>query len=115
MALGDAKTGKTNVLRAVARAVVATYTPDQARILLGDPRRDLFEDVPDDYRIGCAVTSDALRGLAADVETSIRKRLPGPEITPDRLRRRDWWHGPRLFLLVDDYDLLSAGLGGPLE
>ncbi|MGO1056146.1 hypothetical protein [Crossiella sp. CA198] len=45
------------------------------------------------------------------------KRLPGTEITGERLRRRDWWEGPRLFFIVDDYDLLTAGgrPGGPLE
>ena len=115
MVFGDAKTGKTNLLRLIARAVVQRYSPAEARILLGDARRELVADVPEAYRIGYAVTSDALRELATSAETSIRKRLPGPEISPEELRRRDWWYGPRLFVLVDDYDLLSAGIGGPLD
>jgi S-DNA-T family DNA segregation ATPase FtsK/SpoIIIE len=43
-------------------------------------------------------------------------RLPGADIAPGRLERRDWWDGPQLFMLVDDYDLLAMGgsAGGPI-
>jgi S-DNA-T family DNA segregation ATPase FtsK/SpoIIIE len=36
-------------------------------------------------------------------------------VTADRLKRRDWWEGPRLFLVVDDYQLLTMGMGSPLD
>ena len=36
-------------------------------------------------------------------------RVPGPEIAPSRMRLCDWWNGPRLFILVDDYDMVSGG------
>ena len=34
--------------------------------------------------------------------------MPGKDVTPEQLRRRDWWTGPILFVLVDDYELLSG-------
>jgi S-DNA-T family DNA segregation ATPase FtsK/SpoIIIE len=114
---GDSRTGKTNALRLVARAVMNRYPPEQARILLADTRRELHDVVSEAYRIGYAIDPGALTELAANAAVSMQKRMPGPEITPDRLARRDWWTGPRLFVLIDDYDLLvsAAGMGGPLQ
>jgi S-DNA-T family DNA segregation ATPase FtsK/SpoIIIE len=93
------------------------YPPEQARILLADTRRELHDVVSEAYRIGYAIDPGALTELAANAAVSMQKRMPGPEITPDRLARRDWWTGPRLFVLIDDYDLLvsAAGMGGPLQ
>jgi S-DNA-T family DNA segregation ATPase FtsK/SpoIIIE len=115
MVFGDAETGKTNLLRLVARAIQAQYPPGEARFLLCDFRRDLYSSVPEEYRVGYAVTTEALAEVVQRAAVSMRKRLPGPDITPDRLRTRDWWVGPELFVLVDDYDLVTGGLGGPME
>jgi S-DNA-T family DNA segregation ATPase FtsK/SpoIIIE len=35
--------------------------------------------------------------------------MPGADVSPEQLRRRDWWTGPQLFVLVDDYDLIASG------
>ena len=113
---GDAGTGKTNTLRLVTQAVTSRYTPQQARILVADTRRVLHDLVSDEYRIGYAVDSETLADLATKTAVSMTARMPGPEITPDRLVKRDWWYGPKLFLLVDDYDLLVSSSGaGPLQ
>jgi S-DNA-T family DNA segregation ATPase FtsK/SpoIIIE len=111
--LGDTESGKTNLLRLVARAVVASHTPAQARIMGVDYRRQLFDDIPDDYRLGYSVSPDSTRATAADAIAGLQRRVPGPDITPERLRARDWWSGPELFVLVDDYELL-AGHDSPL-
>jgi S-DNA-T family DNA segregation ATPase FtsK/SpoIIIE len=44
-------------------------------------------------------------------------RLPGADITTEQLQRRDWWTGPRLFVVIDDYDLFATGNGaaGPMS
>ncbi|MFI9005950.1 type VII secretion protein EccCa [Actinosynnema sp. NPDC053489] len=109
--LGDAETGKTNALRLVLRSIVAGYGPEQAKILVADSRRDLDDVVPEEYRIGHVVSSDALTDLATKAAVSLHKRVPGPDISSERLRRRDWWEGPQLFVVVDDYELLSSGMG----
>ncbi|MFE6765639.1 type VII secretion protein EccCa [Streptomyces sp. NPDC057689] len=109
VAVGDTESGKTNLLRVVADAIVARYSPTEARILVVDYRRDLVEAVPEEYRLGHAVSVDALKQLVGGSAKALRTRLPGQEITPARMRSADWWTGPRLFVLVDDYDMVGGG------
>ncbi|MCP2336732.1 type VII secretion protein EccCa [Actinomadura rupiterrae] len=116
MVVGDAESGKTNLMRLVARAITSRYSPAEARVMTMDFRRELYEAVPEEYRLGYAVSADVARQMARAAADAIGKRMPGPEITPDRLRSRDWWEGPELFLLVDDYDLMTSPMGGsPFE
>jgi len=115
MVFGDTESGKTSLLRLVARAVAQRYTPAEARILLADYRRDLYSAIPPDMLLGYAVTSSALVELLQETSQALQVRLPGPEITPDQLKLRNWWKGPRLYIMVDDYDLVSSGMRGPLE
>jgi S-DNA-T family DNA segregation ATPase FtsK/SpoIIIE len=81
--------------------------------MIVDFRRELFDAVPEPYRLGYSVSADSTKETVADAVAGLRPRMPGPEISPEQLRRRDWWTGPRLFVLVDDYDLL-AGMDNPL-
>ncbi|WP_170208851.1 type VII secretion protein EccCa [Micromonospora pisi] len=111
--LGDSESGKTNLLRHLARAVMARYTPAEARILIVDYRRQLFDAVPQPYRLGYSVSADSTKETIADAILGLGPRMPGADVTPEQLRRRDWWSGPRLFVLIDDYDLL-AGHDSPL-
>ncbi|MGI5520025.1 type VII secretion protein EccCa [Micromonospora sp. CA-259024] len=111
--LGDSQSGKTNLLRHLARSVTSRYSPSEARILIVDYRRQLFDAVPEAYRLGYSVSVDSTKATVADAVLGLRPRVPGSDITPEQLRRRDWWTGPRLFVLVDDYDLL-AGHDSPL-
>ncbi|MET9886084.1 type VII secretion protein EccCa [Streptomyces sp. NPDC006430] len=108
--VGDTESGKTNLLRLVASAITARYSPSEARILVVDYRRTLVEAIPEAYRIGHAVSLDALRNLVSGSARAISTRVPGPDITPSRMRLADWWEGPRLFVLVDDYDMVGGGL-----
>ncbi|OON81109.1 type VII secretion protein EccCa [Streptomyces tsukubensis] len=110
-AVGDTESGKTNLLRLTAKAIMDRYTPAEARIMVVDYRRDLIEAIPDEYRLGHAVSIDALKDLVDGAARAVRTRLPGEEITPARMRLCDWWTGPRLFILVDDYDMLGTGIG----
>jgi S-DNA-T family DNA segregation ATPase FtsK/SpoIIIE len=111
--LGDDESGKTNVLRHIARAIVTRYTPTEARIMIVDYRRQLFDVVPEPYRLGYAVSPDSTAAAVTHAVAGLSPRMPGAEVTPEQLRNRDWWTGPQLFVLVDDYDLL-AGSESPL-
>lgn len=114
LAVGDGGSGKTNLLRHLIAGITARHTPDEARIILVDVRRGLHDAVPESHRLGYAVTPDAAKKMVAGAVTALKERIPGPEITPAQLRRRDWWQGPRLFVVVDDLDLLPGGPTGPL-
>ncbi|ATY13363.1 secretion protein EccC [Amycolatopsis sp. AA4] len=115
LAFGDNETGKTNLLRVVLRSVLSRYSPSEAKIVLADPSRQLDAEVPEAYRVGYATTTEALQELAQQASVSLTPRVPDQTITADRLKRRDWWTGPRLFFVVDDYQLLTSGMGSPLE
>ncbi|MEV0128442.1 type VII secretion protein EccCa [Dactylosporangium sp. NPDC050688] len=111
--LGDTESGKSNMLRLLIRAVVGSHTPAQARIMAVDYRRQLSDEVPEAYRLGYAVSPDSTRAAATEALAGLRPRVPGADVTPEQLRARDWWHGPELFIFVDDYEML-AGHENPL-
>jgi S-DNA-T family DNA segregation ATPase FtsK/SpoIIIE len=109
--VGDVQSGKTNLLKLVADAIAQRYSSSQARIALVDVRRELYESVSDEHRLAYAVSIDALKEIVGGTAKAVQTRVPGPDITPDRLRRRDWWKGPQMFFLVDDYELVAGSLG----
>ncbi|WP_258345981.1 type VII secretion protein EccCb [Saccharopolyspora gregorii] len=111
---GDTETGKTNMLRHVAQSVTRHYTPDKARIMFADLRRELYNAVPKEYHLGYSVSGDNFGQTVTEASQLLTKRLPGPEITPERLPKRDWWHGGELFVIVDDHEIM-AGSGNPLQ
>jgi S-DNA-T family DNA segregation ATPase FtsK/SpoIIIE len=115
LVFGDNETGKTNLLRLSLRSILSRYQPAEAKVVLADPSRMLDAEVPEAYRVGYATTSEALQELAKQASVSLSPRVPDQSITADRLKRRDWWTGPRLFFVVDDYQLLTTGMGSPLE
>jgi S-DNA-T family DNA segregation ATPase FtsK/SpoIIIE len=108
LAFADVECGKTALLRTIAHGITRSYTPEEARIILVDYRRGLLGAVNDGHLLGYAGSEPALDEMIAQVATAMRDRLPGPDITPDQLRRRDWWQGRELFLLIDDYELVAT-------
>ncbi|MFF3074219.1 FtsK/SpoIIIE domain-containing protein [Kitasatospora sp. NPDC057904] len=110
--VGDSETGKTNLLRHLVNGITTAYSPAEARIMLIDFRRGLFDLVPEGCRLGYAVAVDVLKQIVQDAARAMEGRVPSEGITPARLKLRDWWTGPELFILVDDYDLISAPLTG---
>jgi S-DNA-T family DNA segregation ATPase FtsK/SpoIIIE len=43
--------------------------------------------------VGHAISAEMLRDLANKAAVSLHARLPGSDISSERLRRRDWWEG----------------------
>ncbi len=115
MVIGDTESGKSNLLRLIGDTVVRTATPQQARIIVVDYRRSLYDAVTTDHLIGYAASRRALDPIINDVLGALKERLPGPDVTPDQLRSGRWWKGADLYLLVDDYDLVATGAANPLQ
>ncbi|MGH3434518.1 MAG: type VII secretion protein EccCb, partial [Thermocrispum sp.] len=111
LVFGDTETGKTNLLRSVLASVLRAHPAGRVKFVLGDSRRQLDGVVPEECLVGHAITADALRELCGKASVTLGGRIPGENITAERLRARDWWHGPELFVVVDDYDLLAMGMG----
>ncbi|MBO4209028.1 type VII secretion protein EccCa, partial [Micromonospora echinofusca] len=115
MIFGDTETGKTNLLRHVAQAVVERFAPEEAQALVVDPRRNLATAFTPGQTVGYALHGKALRDVLARGVPLLKSRVPGPDISPDRLPARDWWEGPRLFVIMDDYDMVSGTMDYPAE
>ena len=113
LVFGDTECGKSNLLRLIAESVAGRYSPDDARLIFIDYRRSLIDSADTEHRIGYAASSAAAASLISDVREAMTVRLPPPDLTPQQLRRRSWWQGSDLFLVVDDYDLV-AGASNPL-
>lgn len=105
---GDAGCGKTNVLRLVSRAISERYALDDSRILIIDYRRHLQGVVSSDHLIGYAADPTTAATLVSDVCSSLKRRLPGPQVDAAQLAERGWWRGPELFVLVDGYELVAG-------
>ena len=114
LVFGDSESGKSGLLRLLARSIAARFTPDEARLLLVDYRRSMLGSVPDGNLLGYASSVAVATPLIAEVRTAMEARLPGPDVTAAQLRDRSWWKGPQLFVLVDDYDLVATAGGNPL-
>lgn len=113
--VGDTESGKTSALRLIVQRIMATHSPDEASFLVVDYRRGLIEAIPEEYRLGHAVSADPLREYVDGAARAMADRLPGEDISPARMRRADWWHGPRLFVVVDDYEMVGSAFDGPFE
>lgn len=109
--VGDAESGKTNLLAMVCDAITRRYGPTEARVMVTDYRRRLAGAVPEAHRLGYAVGPAQLQEMVGGSARAMADRVPGPDIAPERLAKRDWWKGPRLFVVIDDYELI--GSGGP--
>lgn len=105
--LGDEGSGKTNALRSIVRRMVEQHTADELVFAAFDPRRALSEEVPDSYLGGHATSAVLAEQLAAAVSTELQKRMTA---TKEELAA-----APRVVLLIDDYDILTAGGSSPMS
>lgn len=115
MAFMGPESGKTTLLRTILRGITEQYTPAEAVIILVDFRRTLLGQVPTEHLLAYAVSSAQLGGMLEEVRESLRKRLPGPDVTQEQLKNRSWWSGPELYVIVDDAELVDADVLEPLR
>ncbi|MEE1941772.1 type VII secretion protein EccCa [Streptomyces sp. TRM 70361] len=114
LVFGESESGKTALLRLLAKQITERYTPDEARIVVADYRRALLGNIPDSHLIVYAAMSNAMDSHMAAMKELMEKRTPPEDVTPQQLRDRSWWAGPKMFLIVDDYELVSTSSGNPL-
>ncbi len=99
--LGDAQSGKTTTLRMIAAGLMERYTPNELAIAVVDSRGHLAGIVPDEYLAAHARTAAQVQGLASSIATELARR--------PQLSRAELAATPRVVLLVDDHDIISAG------
>ncbi|HZE49155.1 MAG TPA: type VII secretion protein EccCa, partial [Jatrophihabitantaceae bacterium] len=113
MVIGDVESGKSNLLRVIARGITARYTPTEAKIITFDYRRGLLGAITTPHQIGYVMTSAAAPDMVNNIGGALRERLAGIQVDPTASEVPQW-SGPKLFLLIDDYDLLGGAQGNPL-
>jgi S-DNA-T family DNA segregation ATPase FtsK/SpoIIIE len=112
--LGEPGCGKTNLLRLVAAGLAARHTADDLTFAVFDPRRRLRDAVDEAYLGGRAINSAIAAALTKVVCTELDKRVPGDDSAAELMAEGQWYTGPRIVLLVDDYDVLTAAGMSPL-
>jgi ESX secretion system protein EccC len=114
LVLGDTGTGKTNLLRLAAAALVRAATPEELVFAVFDPRRGLADAVPQDYLGGYAHNSTLAQRLAAAVAAQLNERAGSDEVPAAGVPAAAAAPLPRIVLLVDDQDVLAASGAHPL-
>ena len=115
LVFGDSRSGKSALLRSYVREVMRSRSADQAQIVVVDYRRSLLGEVPEDYLLHYLTSATQAAPALTELAQYLQNRLPGPDVTPDQLRNRSWWSGAEVFLVVDDYDLVSTQSSSPVQ
>ena len=110
---GPTGSGRTSALRLVGKEIQRVHSPEQAKVLSADARRSLLGEVTEEHLVQ-HLTGAAIAPAIHELAAHLSGRLPGPDITPERLRRRDWWTGAEVWFLVDDADLVGPSALAPL-
>ncbi|MFG2854973.1 type VII secretion protein EccCa [Streptomyces mirabilis] len=111
--LGDNECGKTNLLKLIVRQLVDRYGDEELVFGVFDPCRGLRGAVPEPYRGGYAHNAKLAAALATGIATELEKRLP-ETADPDAVGAEPSFTGPRIVILVDDYDILTTAGQQPL-
>ncbi|MFS0701950.1 type VII secretion protein EccCa [Cellulomonas sp. 179-A 4D5 NHS] len=106
LVLGDARSGKSTLLRTIARGLQARFSSDELAIAVVDVRGHVPGVIEDDYLAAHARNAAQARGLAASIAAELEKRP-----TRDAEQRAK---EPRIVVLVDDHDIVAAGGDDPL-
>ena len=113
-AFAEPESGKTTLLRNIVLGLIERHTVEEAKVVLVDYRRTMLGFIEGRHLAGYAATAQALEPMVVHLVQVLRGRLPGPEITQRQLRERSWWSGPEVYVVVDDYDLVSSASVNPL-
>jgi S-DNA-T family DNA segregation ATPase FtsK/SpoIIIE len=114
LVFGESESGKSSLLRLFIKQLSERYDGDSCKFLVVDNRRGLLAVTPPSHLAEYVPVSGNMEQHVDALADLMRRRTPSPEVTAEQLRRRSWWHGPTVYVLVDDYDLVATSSGNPL-
>lgn len=107
LVFGDPESGRTNLLKSIASQLIRANAPGDLIFAVFDPRQNLRDFIPDEYLGEYASNPLVASRLAEFVAAQIQERMGDGSKPTLKL--------PRIVLLVDDYDILSAAGNQPLR
>ncbi|KQY56345.1 MULTISPECIES: type VII secretion protein EccCa [unclassified Nocardioides] len=112
--LGDVESGKSNVLRAIARGITTRWDPKQAKIVTFDYRWGMIGAVTTGHQLAYVTNSGDAPEMVKQIASAMRDRLAGIKVDPTA-QEVPRWEGPKLFVLIDDYEMIAAAQPNPLH
>ncbi|MFJ2163285.1 type VII secretion protein EccCa [Streptomyces sp. NPDC087856] len=114
LVFGESESGKSNLLRLLIKQLTERYTGDEAKLFVIDNRRALLDATPSSHLAEYIPMSNAMDHHMVALADLMQRRTPTADVTTRQLRERSWWQGPTVYVVVDDYDLVSTSSGNPL-
>ncbi|MFH8613455.1 type VII secretion protein EccCa [Streptomyces sp. NPDC017979] len=115
LVFGDSETGKSNMLRLLIKQLTERYDGDSAKFFVIDNRRALLDATPATHLAEYVPMSNNMEHHVDALADLMQRRTPSADVTAQQLRDRSWWRGPSVYVVVDDYDLVSTSSGNPLS
>ncbi|MGW4773507.1 type VII secretion protein EccCa [Nocardia sp. NPDC004278] len=109
MAFADVECGKTTLLRNIVLGITENSTAEEAVVVLVDYRRTMLGVLEGEQLAGYSTSSQTCGSMINNLVKFLTDRIPGSDITPQQLRERSWWSGPEVYIIVDDYDMVTTG------
>ncbi|MFJ7151859.1 type VII secretion protein EccCa [Streptomyces sp. NPDC100445] len=115
LVFGESESGKSNLLRLLIKQLTLRYGGDEAKFFVVDNRRSLLDVTPASHLAEYIPMSSQMEHHMVALADLMQRRTPTADVTPQQLRERSWWRGPQVFVVIDDYDLVSNSSGNPLS
>lgn len=114
LVFGESESGKSNMLRLLIKQLTERYEGNAAKFFVIDNRRALLDVTPATHLAEYVPMSNNMEHHTDALYDLMKRRTPSPDVTAQELRERSWWSGPTVYVVVDDYDLVSTSSGNPL-
>ncbi|MFE1983472.1 type VII secretion protein EccCa [Streptomyces mirabilis] len=114
LVFGESESGKSNLLRLLIKQLTERYSGDDCKLFVVDNRRSLLDVTPSTHLAEYIPMSNAMDHHMSALAELMQRRTPTADVTAQQLRERSWWRGPTVYVVVDDYDLVSTSTGNPL-
>ncbi|WP_124270386.1 type VII secretion protein EccCa [Streptomyces sp. ADI96-02] len=115
LVFGESESGKSNLLRLIIKQLTERYDGDSCKLFVIDNRRSLLDVTPPSHLAEYIPMSNNMDHHMVALHDLMKRRTPSPDVTAQELRDRSWWRGPTVYVIIDDFDLVSTSSGNPLS
>jgi S-DNA-T family DNA segregation ATPase FtsK/SpoIIIE len=114
LVFGESESGKSNLLKLLIRRLTQRYDGSACKLFVVDNRRSLLGVTPPSHLAEYIPMSNQMQHHMDALADLMQRRTPTADVTAEQLRDRSWWRGPTVYVIIDDYDLVSTSSGNPL-